>query len=111
MIVDEYDILNDGRAKELFEFVHNNTNVEFSITGIGNEEGEKGNNKLTTSGKERGEAGAPKLLIEGYSIRYSIHGHHYSSNASTADKNFASKVNSKFPKASLGLFHKGNYIR
>lgn len=47
----------------------------------------------------------------GYTVRYSNHGHHFSNNASTGDKNFSTKVHSKFPNASLRVFHKGNYIR
>lgn len=81
------------------------------LVGWIHKEGEKGMNKLTTSGKERAEAGAPKILNSGNTIRYSNHGHHYSTNASLGDKNFATKVHSKFPNASLRIFHKGNYIR
>ena len=112
MTVDEYNITNDAKAKEVFEFLHNNSSkAEWSITGVGNESGDKGKNKLTTSGKIRSEAGAPRILRLGYTVRYSNHGHHFSNNASLGDKNFAAKVHSKFSNAPLRIFHKGSYRR
>src|SRR5690554_2230021 len=51
MDVDEYDVANDEKAREVFEFVASNSSkAEWSITGVGNENGENGSNKLTTSG-------------------------------------------------------------
>ena len=112
MDVDEYDITNDENAKDVFEFVASNSSkAEWSVTGIGNQNGDNGQNKLTTSGEIRFEAGAPLLLASGYSIRYSNHSHHFSNNASGGDKRFATRLNSKFSSAATRIFHKGNYIR
>ena len=112
MDVDEYDIKNDEKARKVFEFVASNSSkAEWSITGVGNENGKNGSNKLTTSGEIDKEAGAPKIFASGYSIRYSDHSHPYSNNASGGDRGFARRLNSRFSNATTRIFHSGNYTR
>src|SRR5690606_18259714 len=46
---DQYKIKGDDKAKGLFEFVADNTEVEWSLTGVGAKSGTDGQNILTTS--------------------------------------------------------------
>ncbi|WP_282160880.1 DUF6443 domain-containing protein [Ulvibacterium marinum] len=107
--IDQYEVTGDAKAEELFEFVADNSNVEWSVTGIGSAEGSEGQNMVTTSHQEAGEAGGPYLEATGYTIRYSNHSHPYNNNASTGDRNFARRINSKFPDARTKIYHKGSY--
>jgi hypothetical protein len=108
--LDQYDVQDDDKSKGLFEFVSNNTEVEWSLTGIGNKEGEKGKSILTTSHKKSSEIGGGYLLAYGYTIRSHKHSHPFHKTPSTADKGFAKSVNKKFPKAKLEIFHIGKYF-
>ena len=76
-----YDILRvrgDANATRLFEFLAENTNVEFSHAKMGIE-GDKGLNYLTTSHSENSEAGMPYLIDRqlrfGYTAREFNHTH------------------------------------
>ncbi len=76
-----YDILKvrgDQKATNLFEFVANNTDVEWSQTQLG-EAGEKGLNYLTTSHNKATEKGIAQMINtqfhNGYTIRDHIHNH------------------------------------
>ena len=108
---DQYQLTGDDKAKELFEFASNNSNVEWSVTGVGSNEGENGSNIVTTSHIENSEVGGGYLLAMGYTIRFSDHSHPYSSNASAADRSLNSSLTSKFPNATTRIFYKNNYIR
>jgi hypothetical protein len=107
---DQYDVTGDEKAKGLFEFVSDNSNVEWSLTGIGAKSGEKGKNMLSTSHIKDSEIGGGYLKAYGYTIRKHSHSHPYNKFPSTADKNFAKSLNLKFPKATLNLYHKGKYF-
>lgn len=106
---DQYNVTGDGKATNLFEFVSDNSNVEWSITGVGLNNGENGNNILTTSHIENSEIGGGYLFAKGFSIRYSNHSHPYSNNASLADRNFTKSLNEKFTNARTKIYHKGSY--
>lgn len=108
---DQYDVTGDDKAKGLFEFVANNTNVEWSLTGVGAKSGAKGKSILTTSHIKDSEIGSGYLLGYGYTIRSSVHSHPYHPYPSLADKNFAKLLNLKFPKATLDIYHKGEYFQ
>ena len=105
--LDMYQVKGDDKARSLFEFLDKNTNVEWGITGIGNQE----TNMLTTIHDKDNEAGGPFLLKNNYTIRYSTHSHPYNLNPSEQDIKFAKKLNSKFNNATLYLYHKGFYIQ
>ncbi|QLE02021.1 hypothetical protein HX109_10815 [Galbibacter sp. BG1] len=106
---DQFNITGDSQAQSLFEFVGANSNVEWSLTGVGSKNGAQGSNILTTSHIENSEIGGGYLFAYGYSIRFSNHSHPYSNNASRADRNFAKTVNAKFPNARTRILHKGSY--
>lgn len=107
---DQFNIAGDNQAQNLFEFVSDNSNVEWSLTGIGNEEGDSGRSILGTSHIENSEVTPGYLFAYGYSIRFSDHSHPYSNNASRADRRLANKINSKFPGARMRIYHKGKYL-
>ena len=75
---DVYQVRGDNNGSQLFEFMAQNTSVEWSQakTGI---EGDNGLNFLTTSHMEKSEHGMTQLyngqLRNGYSIRELIHNH------------------------------------
>lgn len=107
---DQFNITGDSQAQSLFEFVGANSNVEWSLTGVGSKNGAQGSNILTTSHIENSDIGGGYLFAYGYSIRFSNHSYPYSNNASRADRNFAKTVNAKFPNARTRILHKGSYI-
>ena len=75
---DIYQIRGDEQATELFEFMAQNTGVEWMLSSTGIE-GSKGLNFLTTSHNEETELGNSHLfsnrLYNGYTIRSFIHSH------------------------------------
>lgn len=107
--VEQYTVTGDDKAQEFFEFVADNSNVEWSVTGVGRTEGTEGQNMVTTSRQEAGEAGGPYIEHSSYTIRYSNHSHPYGSNASGGDRNFAARINSRFSDARTKIYHKGQY--
>jgi RHS repeat-associated protein len=106
---DQFNITGDSQAQNLFEFVGANSNVEWSLTGVGSKNGSQGSNILTTSHIENSEIGGGYLFAYGYSIRFSNHSHPYSNTASRADRSFAKSINEKFPNARTRILHKGSY--
>jgi RHS repeat-associated protein len=108
---DQYKIKGDDKAKGLFEFVADNTEVEWSLTGVGAKSGTDGQNILTTSHIKDSEIGGGYLKAYGYTIRKHSHSHPYNTFPSTADKEFAESLNLKFPKATLDIYHKGEYFQ
>ncbi len=75
---DVYEMRGDANSTKLFEFLANNTSVEWSHMRFG-VEGEKGLNVLTTSHIEDTEYGASSMLnkqyLYGYHMREHIHSH------------------------------------
>ena len=57
------------------------------------------------------EIGGGYLKAYGYTIRKHSHSHPYNSFPSTSDKGFAKSLNLKFPKATLDIYHKGEYFK
>jgi RHS repeat-associated protein len=108
---DQYKIKGDDKAKGLFEFVADNTEVEWSLTGVGAKSGTDGQNILTTSHIKDSEIGGGYLKAYGYTIRKHSHSHPYNKFPSTADKNFAESLNLKFPKATLDIYQNGEYFQ
>lgn len=108
---DQYKIKGDDKAKGLFEFVADNTEVEWSLTGVGAKSGTDGQNILTTSHIKDSEIGGGYLKAYGYTIRKHSHSHPNNKFPSTADKKFAESLNLKFPKATLDIYHKGEYFQ
>ncbi|MFV0291232.1 MAG: JAB-like toxin 1 domain-containing protein [Mangrovibacterium sp.] len=108
---DQYEITGDEKAKKLFEFISDNSDVEWSLTGVGATSGEKGKSILTTSHIKDSEIGGGYLKAYGYTIRKHSHSHPYGERPSPADKKFAESLNLKFPKATLDIYHKEEYFR
>jgi JAB-like toxin 1 len=108
---DMFKVTGDDKAKNLFEFVSDNTKVEWSWTGTGAKNGSQGQNFLTTSHEKSSEIGGGYLLAYRYTIRFSNHSHPYGNNAGLYDKSFARSVNTYFPKARTFIYHKKNYFR
>jgi RHS repeat-associated protein len=78
--IDIYKLRGDENSTKLFEFMANNTGVEWSQFMTG-KAGDNGLNFLTTTGLKAKEAGAVDLyagqLYAGYSVRAHIHSHPY----------------------------------
>jgi RHS repeat-associated protein len=108
---DQFNIKGDDKGKALFEFVADNTEVEWSLTGVGAKNGTVGQNILTTSHIKDSEIGAGYLKAYGYTIRKHSHSHPYNNFPSTADRNFAESLNLKFPKATLDIYFKKGYYQ
>jgi len=105
--LDMYQVKGDDKSKSLFEFLVKNTDVEWGLTGIGNEE----TNMLTTIHDKDSEAGGLFLFKTNYTIRYRIHSHPYNPKPSDNDIEIAKSLNSKFPNAPSYLYHKEFYIQ
>ena len=105
--LDMYQVKGDDKARSLFEFMVTNTDVEWGLTGIGNNE----TNMLTTIHDKDNEGGGPFLFKNNYTIRYNTHSHPSNPKPSPADIEFAKSLNSKFPNAELYLYHKDFHIQ
>jgi hypothetical protein len=105
--LDMYQVKGDDKSRSLFEFLVKNTDVEWGLTGIGNEE----TNMLTTIHDKDSEAGGVFLFKTNYTIRYRIHSHPSNPKPSDNDFEIAKSLNSKFPNAPSYLYHKEFYIQ
>ena len=104
---DLYSVTGDDKAKDIFEFMAQNTDVEWSQTKVGTNRSQK--NFISTSHKEASEAGQSWLLSKGYTIRGHNHSHPYQQYPSDSDINWAMEVSQKFPNVELYIFHNGQY--
>ena len=104
---DSYEVTGDDKAKEIFEFMADNTDVEWSQTKVGTNKSQK--NFITTSHEKTKEVGGGWLLNQGYTIRGHNHSHPNNYSTSDSDKDWAKLVHNKFPKAELYILHKGVY--
>ena len=99
-------ITGDQNAKESFEFAANNTEVEWSRTGVGNTEGKKGVNYLSSSQESGHEASAKHLASKG--IRNHTHNHFNSSNPSEADNKWVNQLFDAYRRdIPTSIYHKG----
>jgi len=105
---DIYGITGDDNACEIFEFMEQNTNVEWSGTKVGTNESQ--DNFISTSQESDNTFGLGFLLKNGYTIRGDSHNHFKSEAASGNDKNTAEAVHKKFPNAELYIYYKGAYF-
>ncbi len=103
--VDFMNVTGDEKASELFNFLADNTAVEWSHTMIGAEEDQQ--NVISTSHRRK-EAGAGYLFAKGYIIREHIHNHFKSKIPSPADTQWHVKVNDEFPNAETSIRYNGN---
>jgi hypothetical protein len=104
---DMYTVTGDERSAEMFRFVAENSNVEWSQTLIGTQQNQK--SILSTSRDKDTEAGQGYIFARGWTIRGHNHSHPYSNIPSRSDKSWAEKLNKKFPNAKLNIIHKGTY--
>ncbi len=97
-VIDTYDVYKirgDEQGTQLFEFLSQNTSVEWSqaMTGIA---GDKGLDFVTTGHMNKHEPGMKYLLegqlLNGYTIRELNHSHPDNSNPSKNDTEFASVI-------------------
>jgi hypothetical protein len=96
-------ITGDDKAKESFELVANNTNVEWSWTQTGSKEGADGSNYLSSS-QERGHENSFGVLS---GLNYTIRGHthnHPSLNPWPSNADMKTAGNYSFP---LNTYVKG----
>ena len=105
--VHHYQIIGDNEAKLMFEYLSNNTNVEWSQTLVGYSQNEK--NIISTSHEYSSEIWCGFMLENGWTIRGHNHSHPRNSKPSKADLRWAESVISKFPDAVLKIYHKDNY--
>lgn len=118
---DYYKVGNDEQATNLFEFVAQNSNVEWSQVKFGTK-----SNYISTGHLPHSEPGGSHLLRElvigKYTIREHIHSHPTSTDGpsgykpghkSTGDKNHAIWINRYAPRVQLKVYEKktGKYIR
>ena len=104
---DMYTIKGDTKSTELFEFLADNTDVEWSQTFVGNFKNET--SVLSTSHVENTEAGQAYLLHNGWTIRAHNHSHPYNNTPSPNDRKWATAVHNKYPNALLNIYYKGIY--
>jgi len=107
--IDMYEIKGDESAKGLFEFLATNTEVEWSLTRVGDKSGNEGMNIITTSHSSSEERGAIYLWKNKYTFREHIHNHFIWYKPSDADMLFSKAINTKFPEARLKIYFKGSY--
>lgn len=105
---DMYSVNDDITSKNLFEFLANNTKVEWSQTFIGLNN--SGKSIISTSHVRNAEAGQGYLFSNGWTIRGHNHSHPFSNNPSLSDKRWASSVQTKFSKVKLQIYFKGEYF-
>ena len=99
--MDFLPISDDAIGEQIFSFVADNTDVEWSLNYIG----EQGT-ILSTSHQERSEAGC-SYIFNRYSMRGHTHNHPFSITPSTSDKQWAQKMLEKYPLAPLKIYYYG----
>jgi hypothetical protein len=83
-------ITGDQNAEESFKFVADNTDVEWSLTNVGKESGNKGISYLSNTQEKSHEGSVGYLFAAGFNIRGNTHSHHYGDvEPSKADCDFA----------------------
>ena len=102
-----HSVTGDDKAKEIFEFMSKNTDVEWGLTRVGTEESQ--NNFISTTREPSNNRGIGLLLSRGYNIREDSHNHFKSSLPSPADFSTAETVHQKIPTAKLYIFFEGKY--
>ena len=105
---DMYSVNDDITSKDLFEFLANNTKVEWSQTFIGFNN--SGKSIISTSHIRNAEAGQGYLLSNGWTIRGHNHSHPFGMKPSQSDINWANTVQTKFPNVKLQIYFKGEYF-
>lgn len=105
---DMYSVNDDITSKDLFEFLANNTKVEWSQTFIGFNN--SGKSIISTSHIRNAEAGQGYLLSNGWTIRGHNHSHPFGMKPSQSDINWANSVQTKFPNVKLQIYFKGEYF-
>jgi uncharacterized protein RhaS with RHS repeats len=104
------NVEGDSYATQIFEHLAKNTvesETEFGLIRIGNDQGNEGKNLIGTNEKhEEGSSYATKAAFDnGYSIRGSSHNHPNNSNKiSEGDVNTANFVQQKFPNAKFSNY-------
>ena len=112
---DVYQIRGDNNGTSLFEFLADNTKVEWSQMKFGIE-GNKGLNVLTTSHMEGTEYGSSSMLfkqfIYGYTMREDIHRHPHNTpkpsgfgkDEGTGDMEYARYIQGVHPNVRLKIY-------
>jgi RHS repeat-associated protein len=102
--LDYYKVKNDEKSDAIFRFLRNNTNVEWSQTGVGSEQDEI--SYLSTIHQHTSEGGGGFLLANGYTFRFYNHSHPNNPTPSEADMKFAKVIHEKFPKIIPLIYYK-----
>jgi len=103
---DNYKMKNDSKSSALFEFLAENTEVEWVLTRFGSSTGENGLNMLTTTHKNGYVSPLTGWLMEqNYLIRGEDHNHPGGNpTPSGADKNNAYSLLLKYPKTVFRIY-------
>jgi hypothetical protein len=103
---DNYLTKNDSKSTALFEFLSENTNVEWSLTRYGSTSGENGLNILSTTHRDGDVSPLTGwLMSQNNPIRGEDHNHPGGDpTPSAADKNSAVQVLLKYPKAVFRIY-------
>jgi RHS repeat-associated protein len=104
------EITDDDKAKSAFEFVADNTNVECSLTSVGNQTGANGKSFLSSSQEREHEHSAGFIYNGNWTIRQHVH-NHPSKNPypSMADCLFSWELEMKYGPTPTKVYAKGKY--
>jgi hypothetical protein len=107
--IDFYILKGDKEAKEIFKFMADNTQVEWSLTFVGLEKDQM--SILSTSHDKISEGGIGYLFSTNYTIRGHIHNHPSGNpTPSKADKETARDIKKRFQNAEFQIYSKGRYV-
>ena len=107
--LDLYSVTGDDNARQIFEFMAQNTDVEWGRVGVGTD---KSQDNFIGTFQEPGSTGVVGHCLEnGYTIRNYYHNHFLGSNPSPSDVRTSLKISQKFPNAEHGIFYQGAYYK
>jgi RHS repeat-associated protein len=106
--LDEYDVNDYSKAKTFFEFMADNSDVEFGHNIVGN----SNRSIITTTHEKLFDAGGGYLLANGYTLKDRRHSHPNHKQASGRDRdNIRDFYKRKFPNMLYYIYYKGGYYK
>jgi len=112
MKLTNYRVKGDENATNVLLWLDLNTDVEWTVTRIGDKYGDQGKNLLSTLHEPKTAAGRSFAVRTGYTVRSSAHIHPevYSYEPSDADYRNHIEMTSKFPNSKSYILHKGIFF-
>ncbi len=102
-----HSVTGDVKAKEIFEFMEQNTNVEWGRTGVGTD---KSQDNFIGTYQEPDKIGVSGYCLKnGYDIRIDDHIHFKDFLPGASDVSTASSIDLKNPNAVHRIYFKGGY--